>query len=204
MNRDEPYIALKQQFLLYQLGKLGEAEELALRTGVQAYPDLLQAVQEWDEQEEARLMAGVEPPIKKVKRRLFSSSLPALQAAAKSSHHFPILRPNTTAADLSRWLEGKLEVDSDLSEAHSQLLEKNKEAKTLLVHAIGGFPEEVHHHYIEQFFILEGTCNIYLEDSPTVQLEPGSFFRIPLFRKHSVKITSECPCVFICQRVYLS
>lgn len=200
MNRDQHYIALKQQFLLYQLGKLGEVEELAFRTGVQAYPDLLEVLLEFDKEEEAGLMAEVDLPPGKMKPMPFTSVLPSFSP----TNEFPIIRPNTTVADLDRWLQGKLEVEGDFSEPHSQLLEKNAAAKTLLVHAKGGFPEEIHHHYIEQFLILEGTCNIYLEGEPTVELEPGSFFRIPMFRKHSVEITSECPCVFICQRVYLT
>jgi len=60
-------------------------------------------------------------------------------------------------------------------------------------------PEETHSDLLESFFILEGTCTCYVGENQ-ILLEAGGFLEIPMFKSHSVIITSEEPVMAILQR----
>ena len=81
-----------------------------------------------------------------------------------------------------------------------QTLDRTEEATTLLIHLKDKLPEEVHSRLIEQFVIVQGHCYVDMEAGVTT-LKAGDYFRIPLTKSHSVTVTSEEPCVFICQRI---
>jgi len=61
-------------------------------------------------------------------------------------------------------------------------------------------PQEVHNDEYERFLILEGTCDILVEEN-CYSLKPGDYFQIPLHKDHTVRITSFIPCKVILQRV---
>ncbi len=58
----------------------------------------------------------------------------------------------------------------------------------------------MHTHELEKFLILEGTCDITIEDE-VYSLKAGDFLSIPLYNKHDVKVTSLNPCKAILQRI---
>lgn len=61
-------------------------------------------------------------------------------------------------------------------------------------------PQEVHDDEYERFLILEGTCDIIVEED-VYSLKEGDYFQIPLHKRHVVMITSDIPCKVILQRV---
>ena len=61
-------------------------------------------------------------------------------------------------------------------------------------------PQEVHDHEFEKFLVVEGSCNIIVEDKIHT-LIPGDYFAIPLHKKHLVEVTSIIPCKVILQRI---
>lgn len=58
----------------------------------------------------------------------------------------------------------------------------------------------MHINELEKFLILEGTCDITIEDE-VYSLKAGDFLSIPLYKKHDVRITSLNPCKAILQRL---
>lgn len=60
-------------------------------------------------------------------------------------------------------------------------------------------PPETHTDIYESFLLLEGTCTCKLEEE-TIKLIPGDFFPIPLYKLHSLQVTSDKPVKFILQR----
>ena len=60
--------------------------------------------------------------------------------------------------------------------------------------------QEVHHDEYEKFLIVEGTCTITIGDE-VHNLVPGNFLSIPLYKNHTVTVTSLIPCKIILQRI---
>ncbi len=60
-------------------------------------------------------------------------------------------------------------------------------------------PEEIHDTTLESIFLLEGTCSGTLADE-SVELTPGTFWDIPLYTRHSLKVTSASPAKLILMR----
>ncbi|RZM21613.1 MAG: cupin domain-containing protein [Pedobacter sp.] len=113
----------------------------------------------------------------------------------------PILDNNSVAGDYMHWLERPdmvLPVDHD--DVFAKILSYTPEAITAVVWIKHMAPQEVHDHEYERFLILEGTCDIYVEDQIN-QLKPGDYFQIPLHKRHHVLVTSEFPCKVILQRI---
>ena len=50
---------------------------------------------------------------------------------------------------------------------------------------------------------MEGTCTITIEDE-IHQLVPGNVLSIPLYKNHTVVVTSEIPCKVILQRIAIA
>ena len=61
-------------------------------------------------------------------------------------------------------------------------------------------PAEVHDNEYEKFLIIEGTCDITV-DEDVYSLVPGDYFSIPLYKSHNIKVTSTIPCKAILQRL---
>ncbi|SEA85322.1 cupin domain-containing protein [Pedobacter hartonius] len=62
-------------------------------------------------------------------------------------------------------------------------------------------PQEVHDDQYERFLILEGSCDIAIEDHGTHSLKRGDYLQIPLHKNHHVTVTSIFPCKILLQRV---
>ncbi|RYZ82068.1 MAG: cupin domain-containing protein, partial [Moraxellaceae bacterium] len=70
----------------------------------------------------------------------------------------------------------------------------------VLIWARNFTPQEKHHNELESFYILEGTCEVKIENE-THKLSPGDFITIPLHKDHKVVVTSLIPCKAILQRI---
>ena len=91
-------------------------------------------------------------------------------------------------------------VSTDQEEVFAKIIGYTPEAITAIVWLKDYAPHEVHDNEYERFLIVEGTCDIIVEDEVN-QLVPGDYFAIPLHKKHLVKVTSSIPCKVILQRV---
>ena len=112
----------------------------------------------------------------------------------------PILSENAVIADYSQWLNRPDMVSADTEDVFAKIIGYTPEATTAIVWLKDYAPHEVHDNEYERFLIVEGTCDIIVEDEVN-HLAPGDYFAIPLHKKHLVKVTSTTPCKVILQRV---
>ena len=112
----------------------------------------------------------------------------------------PLLNENSQVAHFDSWLNRSDMVASDTDSVYAKIIGYTPEAITAIVWLKDYAPHEVHDNEYERFLIVEGTCDIIVEDQVN-QLIPGDYFAIPLHKNHLVKVTSSIPCKVILQRV---
>ncbi|TDO19089.1 cupin domain-containing protein [Pedobacter duraquae] len=113
----------------------------------------------------------------------------------------PLLNERSVASDFSVWLDrGDIVPPAEIDGIFAKIISANATAMTAIVWITEMAPQEVHHDQYERFLILEGTCDIVVEEN-IYPLQAGNFFQIPLHKSHEVIITSEIPCKVILQRV---
>jgi quercetin dioxygenase-like cupin family protein len=112
----------------------------------------------------------------------------------------PLLSANATVNDYSQWLNRPDMVAADNTAVFAKIIGYTPQAITAIVWLKDYAPHEVHDNEYERFLIVEGTCDIIVEDQVN-QLVPGDYFAIPLHKKHLVKVTSPIACKVILQRV---
>lgn len=112
----------------------------------------------------------------------------------------PILTEKSTPADYDAWLNRPDMVSPNGEDVFARIIGYNEKAITAIVWIKDFAPAEVHDNESERFLILEGTCDIIVDDTPH-HLVPGDYFAIPLHKDHMVKVTSGIPCKVILQRV---
>lgn len=116
----------------------------------------------------------------------------------------PILHEKAQISDYNVWLDrADLQLNQELKDAYAHIIGLNAEATTAIVWLKQGALPEEHSNEIEQFLIVEGTCDITIS-SKTYSLAPGSFLRIPRYETHFVQVTSTIPCKLILQRVAIA
>jgi mannose-6-phosphate isomerase-like protein (cupin superfamily) len=112
----------------------------------------------------------------------------------------PMLSENAALTDYSEWLNRPDMVSTDKEEVFAKIIGYTPEAITAIVWLKSYAPHEVHDNEYERFLIVEGTCDIIVEDEVN-HLAAGDYFAIPLHKKHMVKVTSSITCKVILQRV---
>lgn len=112
----------------------------------------------------------------------------------------PMLSENSAISDYDQWLKRADMVSTDQENVFAKIIGYTPEAVTAIVWLKDYAPHEVHDDEHERFLIVEGTCDIIVEDKIN-QLIPGDYFAIPLHKKHLVKVTSSITCKVILQRV---
>ncbi|MEP7237746.1 MAG: cupin domain-containing protein [Ferruginibacter sp.] len=112
----------------------------------------------------------------------------------------PLLQENSKIADYESWLNRNDMVSPDMDTVFAKIIGYTPAAITAIVWLKDYAPHEVHDDEYERFLIVEGTCEIIVEDKVN-KLGPGDYFAIPLYKNHMVKVTSSFPCKVILQRV---
>jgi mannose-6-phosphate isomerase-like protein (cupin superfamily) len=113
----------------------------------------------------------------------------------------PLLTEHSTMADYAEWL-GRTDIalPEYFRDIHASIIGYTAELITAIVWIKEMAPQEVHDHEYEKFLIVEGTCDIQIEDE-VHHLVPGDYLTIPLHKNHHVRITSATPCKVILQRL---
>jgi mannose-6-phosphate isomerase-like protein (cupin superfamily) len=112
----------------------------------------------------------------------------------------PALSKKTIKEDFSEWIDrADMQSPAEYDSIFVKIISYTPALSTAIVWLKDGSPEEIHHQEFESFFILEGTCNIYINNE-VHQLYPGDQLTIPLHSSHSVKVTSGIPCKLILER----
>ncbi|KAA3437706.1 cupin domain-containing protein [Rufibacter hautae] len=113
----------------------------------------------------------------------------------------PNLSPESKVEDYAAWLNREdMKRPSPSEDIYVKIIGYNPSTTTAIVWLENVADEEIHHDEYERFLIVEGTCTITVEDQDNY-LTPGSYFQIPLHKKHKVKVTSQIPCKVILQRL---
>ena len=113
----------------------------------------------------------------------------------------PLLHEGSKISDFDEWLKRPdMALPKDGDEIFAKIISHTPNMLTAIVWLKDIAPEETHDTELEKFLIVEGSCNIIVEDE-TIALLPGDYFEIPLFKNHMVKVTSQCFCKIILQRV---
>jgi mannose-6-phosphate isomerase-like protein (cupin superfamily) len=112
----------------------------------------------------------------------------------------PQLNEDSKISDYDAWLNRSDMLYNGEAEVYAKIIGYTPKAITAIVWLNAYAPHEVHEDEHERFLIVEGTCEIIVEDEIN-RLSPGDYFAIPLHKNHMVKVTSQIPCKVILQRV---
>ncbi len=113
----------------------------------------------------------------------------------------PMLHEGSQISDYFEWLSRPdMQVSSESENVYARVIGYTPKVTTAIIWIENMAPEEVHTVELEKFLIVEGTCEITIEKD-VYKLAPGDFFQIPLFKSHTVRVTSNIACKAILQRV---
>jgi len=187
---------------LYVLGQVNTEEALFIEKMALAHPQVKREIEEISLALEQYAQANAIQPNPVVKPFLMATiDFSDRMKSGEKPGPVPILDSNAVAGDYIHWLERPdMVLPVDFEDVFAKILSYTPEAITAIVWIKHMAPQEVHDHESERFLILEGTCDIYVEDQIN-HLKPGDYFQIPLHKRHHVVVTSESPCKVILQRV---
>jgi mannose-6-phosphate isomerase-like protein (cupin superfamily) len=112
----------------------------------------------------------------------------------------PELHEGSKISDYETWLNREDMINTGKADVFAKIIGYTPKAITAIVWLKDYAPQEVHDAEHERFLIVEGTCDIFVEDEVN-HLRAGDYFAIPLHKNHMVKVTSQIPCKVILQRV---
>ena len=114
----------------------------------------------------------------------------------------PVINEHSRIADYNEWLlRPDLQQEIPEEEVEIRIIGYTPEVSTAIVWLRNGAPPEIHHDEIEQFMIVEGSCEIIIDDVEVHSLVPGSVFKMPMHKVHRVNVTSIEPCKILLQRI---
>ena len=111
-----------------------------------------------------------------------------------------VLNENSVVSDYDAWLNRSDMVSTGKEDFYAKIIGYTPKAITAIVWLKQYAPHEVHDDEYEKFLIVEGTCDIIVEEE-VHHLVPGDYFAIPLHKNHMVKVTSQTACKIILQRI---
>ncbi|MEO8414496.1 MAG: cupin domain-containing protein [Ginsengibacter sp.] len=113
----------------------------------------------------------------------------------------PLLNSSATIEDYARWISRPgMVLPKEFKDFHAKIIGYTQGILTAIVWIKVMAFHEVHDDELEKFLILEGTCDIAIEDE-VHHLIAGDYLSIPLHKSHEVRVTSAIPCKIILQRI---
>ncbi len=186
----------------YVLGLTSETESAEIETLSLAHPEIkaeIDSITEALVSYASKKAPILDPTIKPMVlatidyiERLKNGEVPAV---------LPELHENSKITDFTQWLDRKdIALPEDFEDFYAKIIGSEPAKTTAVVWLKYGSPQETHHNEYEKFLILEGTCDIKIDDK-VHSLVPGDYLSIPLYLKHDVRVTSNTPCKVILQRI---
>lgn len=173
-----------------------EVEEMAF-----AYDEVRNAIEEFSEILERQSLHNAVSPDPIIKPMVLATiNYISRREQGEPMCFPPVLNEYSKISDYSEWLEREdmyLPIEAD--NVYAKIISHTPQITTAIVWIRDFAPVEEHTSEIEKFLIVEGTCEITI-DNDIHALYPGDFFQIPLFKSHAVKVTSQLPCKVILQR----
>lgn len=186
---------------LYVMGALSSEEEKEFCFMASQYPEIHTEIERVNSTLESYAVANAKTPDLTVKPMLMAT-LDYMQRLENGEIPVaaPSLHKNSKKEDFSQWLKREdMQAPIAYDHAFIKIISYGGPANTAIVWLKEGSPEEVHTDEYESFLILEGTCNIIINNE-VHQLYPGDYLTIPLHATHSVQVTSATPCKLILER----
>ena len=113
----------------------------------------------------------------------------------------PVLNKDSKISDYDEWLNRPdLQLDKPLDQVMIRIIGFTPDVSSAIVWLQHGAPPETHTDELEQFLIVEGTCEIVIGQQVN-HMKPGDVLIVPLHQPHYVKVTSDIPCKILLQRV---
>lgn len=186
----------------YVLGSLQTSDALQVEEIAAKYPEVKKEIEEISNALEQYALKNAVQPSRKVKpflmatidfmERMTQGEAPAIP---------PILNENSTLADFEPWLSRKdMVLPNDSDDIYAKIISYTPELQTAIIWIKDSTPSEEHNNEYEKFLIVEGTCEVLIEDD-VFPLTAGDYFAVPLHKAHIIKVTSDIPCKVILQRI---
>jgi mannose-6-phosphate isomerase-like protein (cupin superfamily) len=113
----------------------------------------------------------------------------------------PVLHELSKITDYDKWINRPdMVLPDNWKDFYAKIIGYTPGAITAVVWIKDMTPQETHNNEFEKFLILEGTCDLTIEDN-VHHLAAGDVLSIPLYKNHFVKVTSGIPCKVILQRI---
>ncbi len=187
---------------LYVLGVASEKENEEVEKMASSYPQILSEIEQIAMSMEAYVQHHAVAPDPTIKPFLMAmvDYMERLKNGEPASFP-PLLQEGSAIAEYNEWINRKdIFLPGDFKDIHAKIIGYTPAVTTAIVWIKEGAAEEIHDDELENFLILEGSCNITI-DGKAHHLVAGNFLSIPLYKKHDVKITSSIPCKLILQRI---
>ena len=188
---------------LYVLGLASPEEVLELETLSATNKEIRDAIDEFSETLEQVAFANAVRPEATVKAFVMATiDYTRRLESGEEAHTPPVLNEASAITDYSIWLNRKdMALPAGFTdEVYARIIGYTPQTLTAIVWLSDYEMSEVHHNEYEKFLIVEGSCDIIIEDE-VYKMAPGNYLQIPLHKRHKVSITSSVPCKLILQRV---
>jgi mannose-6-phosphate isomerase-like protein (cupin superfamily) len=186
----------------YVMGLSTEPETTEVEQMAATHPQIREAIDEFSMELESFALTNAVVPDPTIKpfllatidymKRLEHGELPGAPAE---------LQQESTLSDYAEWLNRPdMILPPSFTDFHAKIIAHTPAALTAIVWIKDMAPTEVHDHEYEKFLVVEGTCTITIENEAH-KLVPGDYLAIPLYKNHTVTVTSDIPCKVILQRI---
>ncbi|CAN5913876.1 hypothetical protein BH24BAC1_BH24BAC1_26060 [soil metagenome] len=201
MNRIAEYIE-SGVLELYVMGATTAEEAKEVERMAAAYGEVRQEINRIQETVEASALAHTVSPKPAIKPLLLATIdyIDRLEKEGPAAVP-PLLSETSRIEDFAPWLHQEDQnLPDDFEDIFVRIIGFSPEASTAIVWLKDMPYYEVHDKEYESFLIVEGTCDVIVEED-TFPLGPGDFFTVPLHARHRVIATSQAPCKAILQRL---
>lgn len=187
---------------LYVLGQTSAEETLEVNAMAKLYPEVETEINQITKAFEIDSASKHEGPNDTVKPYLMAIVDYTERLKAGESMTFPpLLTSQSKVVDFKEWTSRlDMILPDDFEEMYAKIIGYTPEATTAILWIKTKTPFEIHTHEYERFLILEGSCDIII-DNDIHKLIAGDFMAIPLHLGHTITVTSSIPCKVILQRV---
>ena len=186
----------------YVLGTISEQELLTVEQMAATYPEIKEEILSISYVFEKLAIENAIAPDETIKPFIMATIdfMERMESGEEPSFP-PILNDTSSLIDFKSWINrDDMVLPIDAGDLYAKIIGYTPEATTAIAWIKGNAPVETHDKEHEKFLIIEGSCDIVVEDK-VYQLVAGDYFAIPLHKSHQVRVTSNIPCKVILQRI---
>ena len=202
-NIDNYELYLKEGHVEAHVFGTATAEQSAsLLNATSKFPQLREEITNCELLLEKYLMATAVAPAQKMKPSIFATiDFMERLKAGESITAAPLITKQSTISDYAYWLnQPAYQAPENYNEVFAKIISASADQTTAIIWVKDSANAEVHHDVHEHFLIVDGTCDIFVENDK-FSLVAGEMFTIPLHKSHVIKVTSAVPCKAIMQRI---